>query len=470
MLIFCAGILLPGEYNATLMMFHAPNPLKFLLKINRFLMLASCTCVIGMIFYIFYPVDVPTTFSKLNENSKMPKELFTSLGNFQSIGNGPLSLRNNSSLTLPNLKDQFIFYGMNDRPDADKNSPSLFIGIRGNEEIAALSKQKIYFSKTMENKQIKYRLNQTDSPGSLWLELAQSTEEIEAGQEVQFKIGLDDPKIAINPVVFHLKPEIQSLRGKNWELDSVKVDSGLLSKQKARWIGLDLFLEKHGGLFFEQNRGKQRIDFGENDTLYSCFVKEGDCLVWKEGRWVWSEPNESTRGFSLLQITKIEERLIQLTLWSPEGWQKIKSTLIKVQDLTETYKNISAFNYLGAKGWNEWIFEVSGKREKVKPLDWWLKQETGWKKLSSKNEIESFVALKIRGDLLVIEKIIQKDNQPYLMGHLFNSARTKMHQIELPLKQKKNESLSAHESIESKPNPAMKERKLSPGTTGGPQQ
>ena len=98
--------------------------------------------------------------------------------------------------------------------------------------------------------------------------------------------------------------EFMRYGGTTWEIGTFRVDGTLLARQKARWYGMDRFLEHHGGDDFKDIEGKQRIDFGENDDLYSVFVKAGDCLIWDENRWKVIEPGEESLESSPLLVVK----------------------------------------------------------------------------------------------------------------------------------------------------------------------
>jgi hypothetical protein len=416
------------------MTFLTFTPLRYLILAVRFLMVAVGATAIGILLFSLFATTETGTPQQLRHLQAVPHLFAAPSESYEKIGQGMLSTnRSAESLTLPNLSHEFVFYGYNDRPDADKSHPILFLGTRGSEKVEAILPQsKIYLSRdTTEGKNC-YVIGKERIPGAICFQATAKE------KQVLLQLSIDGEKT--RTAEFTLTQETRPLAWKTWEIGPYKVDGGLLAKQKSRWAGPDLFLEKHGGQQFESLNGKQRIDFEEKDKAFSCFVQEGDCLVWGNERWENAVPGEQTQSRSLLQVKRIDDRLMQLCLWSPDGMYKSNLSLIKLQDPIEPGKNMNVFKYLGAKSWNEWIFEVNGSRQTLKTQDWWLREQKGWKKLASKDDILSYVHLKTRGELFVVEKVILKERLKYLSGHVFNAARTKVVAVEIPIKMHKSEA------------------------------
>lgn len=294
------------------------------------------------------------------------------------------------------LREKVKFLGINDRPSEGK---------------------KILLSEGPfpENEKILY-----EEP--IWIRL------LEQGDSLQVHFGLNPSDDEMGKIQI---PLLQDSKKKEWEIAGQKVDATLLTRQKAKWMGKDQFLEIHGGELEE----KERIDFDG----YSCFVKEGLLLFFKEGKWQKVE-NDAT-DCPLLLISKIEDKTMYLTLWSCEGDNKCQIKLIRYPDLNVFPHANSAFHYMGSKTKKKWLFEVDGKRVIVAKGDWWLMTQEGWKLLSKPEEIDAFASMQLKGELFVVEGI--KEGKIY--GHTFNPLRTKVTPVEIPLKKQKIKTVEAKE-------------------------
>lgn len=82
------------------------------------------------------------------------------------------------------------------------------------------------------------------------------------------------------------------------------------------------------------------------------------------------------------------------------------------------------------------MVDVDGKRMILHVNDWLLRTNQGWKKIATAYEVDSYVQGKLTGDLLVLDGVEKTSQGTILKGHLFNSHRTTMERVELPLQQK----------------------------------
>jgi hypothetical protein len=96
----------------------------------------------------------------------------------------------------------------------------------------------------------------------------------------------------------------------------------------------------------------------------------------------------------------------------------------------------------------------------LSPKDWLLFINNTWVKLQTPDEIDAYVNRKAVGTLFVIDDIVREDGKQALMGTLFNSTRTEMLPVEIPLQQTSPPSGSGGQ-------PAKKEKKESTGNGNG---
>ncbi|MCB1118344.1 MAG: hypothetical protein KDK65_00120 [Chlamydiia bacterium] len=357
----------------------------------------------------------------------------TNLEEYQQLGDQVLDLLFiPPSMRLPNLRNVLIFYGKNDRPDALLEKPLLHFGLTGSKDIASiLSGERQYL--LFEQEGAKYAFSSGNSPTELWFEATLNEE------NALLRLGMidDEGELVTEPKErreFSL-PERRLVRTSmgDWEIGQWKVDATLLSRQKARWFGSDLFLDRHGGPTYEESIGKQGIEFGEEGDVYTVFVKVGDALIWNGERWQVMTPGPDTIGYPLLVVKKITERVMTFELWDAEGKAKVILNLIKSSDRLFAQKVASDFKFFGARTRSQFVFEVKGERMIIRVGDWLFLQDGAWKKLITPEEIDNYVNRRLNGMLLVIDEVVRKDDKQILVGTLFNAARSQMEAIEIPM-------------------------------------
>lgn len=336
------------------------------------------------------------------------------------------------SVQLPDLRRQLNYFGRNGRPDAKDESPVLYFAFGTNKVPSSILPGQRYYL-IYDKPQKQYAFSPDNAETSLWIEVTSH------GNQVAVKVRMkgDNGQIISEPASnadFALaEKEYARTGGSTWELGKWRVDGTLLARQKAKWYGIDRFLEKHGGEEFKGYEHKQRIDFGEPDEIYSVYIGPEDCMIWKEGRWQVFKPSKETLGYPLLCVKKVDERIINLELWDVEGKGKIILNLLKTTEAWLPQNLMQGFRFMGARTRSQFVFEINKERMLLRPQDWLVLTDKGWQKLVTPEEIDNYVARKIVGPLFVFDGIGKKDDRQVIMGTLFNSARTEMVPIELPL-------------------------------------
>lgn len=248
----------------------------------------------------------------------------------------------------------------------------------------------------------------------------------EAGQQIQGKNGKGN---------FNLleKEFLRNTALMPWEIGKWRVDGTLLARQKVRWYGVDRFLENHGGPEFADKIGKNRLDFGEAEDLYSVFVKVGDSLIWNGERWQVIEPGPESISKPLLIVKKIEDRVMGLELWDVEGKGKITLNIIRLPENFASAHLVNDFKFVGARTKTQVVFEINQERMIVRPHDWLLLTSEGWKNLKTAQEIDDYVNRKTIGPLFIFEDIIRKEDKSFLKGTVYNPSRSEAHEIEMAM-------------------------------------
>jgi hypothetical protein len=411
---------------------------QWLVWTNYLIVGLSVVLIVMGLFFLFlrpsniFVSDAPPPKTALPKRAfALPKESYDAVGEpLLTLQFAPMSLQ------LPDLKRYLIYYGKNGRPDALAEKPLLHFAFTGNKVISSvIPGERLYVSYDRKLNPPQYIFSLGNTESSLWIEATAEDNEAHVKVAMKGEHGeiIREPE---NNASFNL-PEKEYVRfgGTPWEIGKNRVDATLLARQKARWYGPDVFLGKHGGKEYADKIGKQRVDFGEGEEIYSLYVGLNDALVWDKDRWKVVKPGTESLGKPLLVVKKIEERLMSLELWDPEGKGKITLNLLKSSETQVPSSIQQNFKFVGARTRSQFVFEIGGERMLLSPHDWLLSTKDGWIKLKTPEEIDQYVERKTTGALFVFDGVERKEDHMSLMGTLYNASRTDMQPVEIPLQQ-----------------------------------
>ncbi len=402
--------------------------------------LASLFLIAAFGFTLARPSEIIAS-SEIVKKSSIPKGAFAlSKEAYDAIGEPLLSLQFTPvGMQLPDLRKDLIFYGNNGRPDAQIDIPQLHFSFNGNSNINSLApEQRFYVSYDRSLSPPQYVFSENNQKTPLWIEVKNDGADALVHVSMQSDNGIliQDPPLYSK---FNIKPreyiKTVASASKPTEVGKWKIDGSLLARQKARWYGIDRFLEKHGGEEFSLLQNKHRIDFGENESIYSVFIGPGDCLIWNNDRWNSVSPGPDSIGYPLLVLKKADDRLMNFEIWDPEGKSKVVLNLLKSTEPWASRNLENTFQFMGARTRSQFVFEVDNERILLRPHDWLVQTENGWIKLSTPEQIDAYVERKISGPLFVFDGIVRKDDKQVLIGTMFNPSRTEMQQIEVAIHQ-----------------------------------
>lgn len=373
------------------------------------------------------------------ERTTLPKNAFEQKKeDYDAIGPPVFNLEFSPiTLQLPDLRNFLIYYGRNERPDSSPEESMLHFSIMGSKDIFSVAPDKpLYLVYDKDAPRIKYRFSPKNGETSLWIEASPGDKEATINVAMKNETG----EIIRKPEAFSqfkLKErEYSRVGAERWEIGKWNVDGTLLARQRARWFGKDVFLEKHGGEEYKNLSQKQRIEFGQDDGVYFVFVGLGDALLWKNDKWVEVKPGPETRSLPLLVVQGIDDRIMKLELWDAEGKSKVPLNMIRSVEPPPQANMIKAFKFVGARTRSQLMFEVNNERILVGPKDWFLFVDNQkWVKLVTPESIDNYVSRKTVGPLFVVDEIIRNESKQVLLGTLFNPGRTDMVSIEIPLQQ-----------------------------------
>ena len=341
------------------------------------------------------------------------------------------------SQQLPDLRNYLVYHGRNGRPDANENRTTLHFAFTSNVNVSSVTPgEKLYLTYDRSKTPNQYVFSPQNTPTSLWIEAtAQGNEAV-----VAVRMKGEQGEVITEPQT-HAQLRLGEKEGharagaKNWEMGKWRVDGSLLVRQKASWKGVDLFLERHGGEEFKSYQGKHRIEFNHDEAgePYSLYLAVNDSIIWNGSRWKVVEPGENSLNHPLMVVKKIDERIMGFELWDVDGKGKIVLNLVKAHEPWAGQVAQKSFECLGARTRSQYIFEIDKQRILLSPKDWLLQTEEGWVKLTTPQEVDEYVERKKIGLLFILSEATQKEGHQILTGVIFNSGRTEMQEIEIPI-------------------------------------
>lgn len=339
------------------------------------------------------------------------------------------------TLELPDLRPFLNYYGTNDRPDSKAEAVQLFFSLKGSDAIVGVAPGgRIYLKYDATKRPGIYVFSAENQPTNLWL-VAQKDDN---KANIVVTMTDDAGKMITEPAIrgtMVLAAKDFARPGGGWEIGKWKVDGTLLARQRVRWFGQDQFLNRHGGPEFLDVRDKERIEFGDGNDRYVVYLKEGDCLIWDGQRWQTVRPGEATKTFPIMCVQKLEDRLMRLDLWDVGGQGHVSLNLVKSKEAWAPKSVEQDFKFVSTRTLSQYVFEVKKERMVLRPYDWLLQTDKGWKVLSTGEDIDAYVDRKSQGILFVFNGPVQKEGAQVLRGTLYSPARTETYEADFALDQ-----------------------------------
>lgn len=416
--------------------------------------IAGLLLVLAIIFSFTRDSAIDISDQVIKKRTLPPCSFAHSKTAYDLIGKSPCDLKfTPQSMQLPDLKNHLIYYGRNGRPDAELERPVLHFSFLGNPSptpIMSGERLYLYYDRTKSPAQYVFSPGNQETP--LWI--TASAQGNDAIVQVSMKNEFGEIIREPNAYAQIRLSEKENVRPgvKSWEIGKLRVDGSLLARQKARWMGVDRFLERHGGDEFKHLQEKHRIDFTDEENPYSVYVGLNDTLIWDNKRWKTVEPDDNTLDYPLMVVKKIEDRVMNFELWDVGGKNKVSLNLIKSSEAWMPQNLQDAFKFLGARTHSQYIFEVDNQRILISPQDWLLLNDEKWMKLTTSQEIDDYVERKLIGILFVIDGATKKEGRQVLTGVMFNASRTEMQEIEISIQQNGSQNLSQEDPKEKDKN------------------
>lgn len=391
-------------------------------------------------FLTFLGPEEPGVPSPVIQEINLPKHTFEQPSEaYEAIGPPMLSLDFvRPGVTLPDLRRVLTYHGRNNRPDARGDRDFLYVSVPGPNRaphiMQIVAEERTYLTYSDQESTGHYILSPENAPSSLSIQVDPQEESAlitvilvnAEGEEIKKPEGFHRFTLDQRPL-----PRRQS---GTWEIGGIRVDGGLLARQRTLWYGEDKFMEMHGGKENASLAEKQLLTMGDKEQRYTRYVGVGDQLLWKEGKWVPIEGVEDSWNYPLLQCEKIEPRMMKFELWDAGGRGRISLNLVRSREVSRLRTFWRDFQLVGTRTRTQTIVEVKGERVIVQPGDWLLRTREGnWTILNTLEEVDGYIERKVTGELLVIDGVEQQEGRPILTAHVFSTNRSVVDELELHL-------------------------------------
>lgn len=317
---------------------------------------------------------------------------------------------------LLGLEDAFEVKGVSTRPDETGAKVRLLLK-QSRQEKEVNSNQSFYlrFEKVGEEHCLVFSEDKTAIEGKVF---------IVSPQGLQVVIAWATP--------FDQQPQAASFT-MDWN-SSLRNEENLQSLQtlkQAEYFGRDVFLQALGGEEYASLWIKGMLAFNHK-TEQVIYLAEGDYLVWKGSHWQ-VKPLDEGKGKPIAKVININPHEITLRYWDRTGFvqetftQRIalpKPSSLALEKLIHDAKLRSSKRV-------SCIFD--GKKTFLSEGDWILRMEDEWKVIRGLNQIQDFLEHRIKGDLLVLSKVVITSTECYLEVLYFNPQRTLTKTLKVPV-------------------------------------
>lgn len=209
----------------------------------------------------------------------------------------------------------------------------------------------------------------------------------------------------------------------------LRADEGYLSLKNAIFLGPDLFLD-----LCDQNRDKaqlSRLIFPSKD---SCFIKNGDLLIFKEGKWQVALESD-TKEYSLARVSLLNPNALDIDYWKKGERGRAKIRLAKPAAASNLHVNDDFISELNVRTKKQVSCKIQGQRIILTEKDLLYKKDGIWKKgiltdFENRNDIAEF---------FLFEKLDVTPGVKTFVGYLFNPDKTQMARVEKKIVKKISE-------------------------------
>lgn len=317
---------------------------------------------------------------------------------------GPLALQENERSPLAlSLERKLVLLAQSVRPDFAKEAQAFCIGLDGSSQQRVVKEGEPIFCRVRFNP-------------SRALEAVTFAEE---GGDLKMTPHLMDHRSLLLEVENEAGEVFQlNLKAPRVNVEAQELSTPLAQLKEAKWWGHDPFFSHYGGEKYKRKGMQHKLKVGSN----WMFVEQGDFLTLEGESWKVVEAlDQASLEAPLACVQSIDANELVLEAWDEKGFSLFETRLkqmrptsakINPSQLIQNPKHRTANGVSCKLGKQRWI---------LKPGDWLLFTGKGWRRLSTKEEISSYLDQTLMGELFVVDAI---DRNGLMTGHVFDLNRS----------------------------------------------
>lgn len=304
------------------------------------------------------------------------------------------------------LEQKLVLLSQSLRPDLGNGAKSFRIGVKGSEEQRVVKEGEALFLNVIEH-----------PSGGI--------------ETVEFSDSLHGKKMI--PHLLNGSSVLLKLEGDAGEIllqaspqngDSSRRGMDIFDQYQAKLWGSDLFFREYGGAEYRVLGQKQKIELSDGSKSYFLFVAPKDFLTFRDNRWhVLASVEEADPAAPLACVQAAGHNFLEIEGWDVDGFPLFQTKLNLEKQSPLNFSPDQSITQAKLRSANQVSCKIGKKRMVLKPGDWVIKTQTGWRKLVLINEIESYLNNELQGELFVVDAI---EAGGQLKGRQFDPKRVQM--------------------------------------------
>jgi hypothetical protein len=379
------------------------------------------TIISPFLAHILYLFDADIDYLFTKSSSQKPSELEVTHDHLALKELTILEETNDPFIPAPDIKSHIQFIHYNARPDTDGNNHNT-ISLACNKKRKHIRQNEPLFLDCSDDARITF----SDTPTPYTLTPTRvSKNGLTLSLNTQYK-NKNEEVIYNSTKAVHLK---KAFKEKTKLANSSK--NALESLKSVSFLPPDQLIKLDSSKKFVAQRGLHRLFFKGLDDQKPLFVKAGDKLSYHKN--VWVRNLKSTEKKPLLVVQSIQAGKIDAIFYGVGGFFQNNLTIPSFKAQKGNIGSF-AFDELYKRNSDSIIAKIDGKTFILKEGDWLIKSESLWKHLTNAQEFDDLLDLKVNHEILICENITEKNKNDTFIGYLFDSTRSKLRKLEIPLK------------------------------------
>ncbi len=395
----------------------------------RWARIALCVVAVGLVaLYLVYP---STPGEQSGEGGQALQRKGRALFPYEAIGSGMLALHPRHPLGwVSRLADELILIAYNSRPDMNAQESKILLSLKhGREQLTLSSGESLYLKESEEGK----GLLASDAPTGLFVKpilLDNGAVLVEAGRQLLFKDG----KTGEEKGQF-----ILAQQGGVPSRFSPAQHLFYKELKEAHGFSGDLIIQKYGGREFAHLNEKAVLEIAHGNGSYACFVSAGDYLIYEGEEWRICPRTELKRECPIAYIRKATPSDLEIEAWDETGFSPVQVRIAIERPGRFQPKPEMMPSRIRLRSSSQVSCAFGKRRVILRQGDWLLKTSNGWRNLRRSDEIEQYLARRLKGELFIFDSIEKEQGRSVIKGNLFDETRTQVQPLMLPIEAEKPE-------------------------------